>query len=87
MATLPGRGNYNTIIKGFPMFTILYKVSVTYKIIPTTMACAQNAATVVPFNDTRTQCTTTLLAIDFSNAKQHAHHVSLVVAANMLSGR
>ena len=42
------------------MSTILYRVSVTYKPIPTRLAYAQNAATVVPVNDIRTQCTTSL---------------------------
>ena len=50
------------MIEGPPMSTILYTEQITIKKpIPTKLPHAQNYATVVPVNDTRTQCTTIIV--------------------------
>ena len=59
LATLPGRGPITTTFRGalFPRIMSQSEFNCTNQS-HTTLQCAQDCATIVPVNDTRTQCTT-----------------------------
>ena len=62
LATLPGRGPITTHLEGPHSHEKCHRVKVIVQTNPQTrLQCAQDGATVVPVNDTQTQCTTPIM--------------------------